>query len=78
MNKKQKEETIKVFAEAFHEVVAPEIVEIKERLTNIEGGMDTLNRKFDAQQDRMDRHGKQLENHEKRINHIEEKATFTV
>ncbi len=71
MDKKQKEETTKIFAEAFHEVVVPELEKITERLIEVGEGVDTLNRKFDAQQDRMDRHGKQLENHEKRIQVLE-------
>lgn len=65
MNKKQRDETVDVFAEAFREVVLPELEKIDGRLTNLEEGMDTLNRKFDAQQERLDRHGQRISNLEK-------------
>ena len=61
MDKKQKNEMLEVFAEGFHEVVVPELEKITDRLTEVERGVDTLNRKFDAQQDRLDRHGKDID-----------------
>lgn len=41
--------------------------EIENRLTDVEKGVDSLNRKFDAQQDRLDRHGKSIEKLESRV-----------
>jgi peptidoglycan hydrolase CwlO-like protein len=68
----------KVFAKAFHEVVGPDIHELKEDVKvlkadvkDIKEDIDTLNRKFDATQNRADRHGVQLEGHEKRIHKLE-------
>ena len=51
----------KKFSEAFHEVVVPELQEIKDKLTNVERGVDSLSRKFDAQQERLDRHDKRIQ-----------------
>lgn len=66
MNKKQKEETIKVFSEAFHEVVIPALEDMEERLAS-KKDLDRIERKLDATIERMDRHGKQLEIHKERI-----------
>ncbi|OGM05502.1 hypothetical protein A2125_00290 [Candidatus Woesebacteria bacterium GWB1_43_5] len=74
MDKKQRSETLDLFAEAFHEVVVPELEKITNRLTDVEKGVDTLNRKFDAQQTRSDRHDQKFENHEKRIRKLESTA----
>ena len=38
-----------------------DLEEVKERLMGVESGVDSLNRKFDAQQDRLDRHSKSIE-----------------
>ncbi len=70
MNKKDKEEVHKIVADAVHEVVIPALESMEERLTGkmaTKKDIDRLERKFDAQQDRLDRHGKELENHKKRI-----------
>jgi len=77
MDKKSKEEIHKLFSDSFHEVVPPLLGDMEERLASKEDvndlimEVDSLDRKFDAQQDRMDRHGKQLDNHEKRIHALE-------
>lgn len=70
MNKKQKEETIKVFSEAFHEVVIPALEDMEERLAS-KKDLDRIERKLDATIDRMDRHGKQLKNYDERIQILE-------
>ena len=74
MNKKQKGEMLEVFADGFHEVVAPILENIQERIITIESKMatkddakelsaqiDSLDRKFEAQQDRLDRQGKDID-----------------
>lgn len=78
MDKKQREEILEVFSEGFHEVVVPELEKINSRLGTIGEDIkdvkmttDSLDRKFDAQQNRMDRQGKQLEKHEERIQTLE-------
>lgn len=68
MNKKQKDDMLKVFAEGFHGVVVPELEKIDgkldtggEDLKEVKMAVDSLDRKFDAQQTRLDRHGKDIE-----------------
>lgn len=67
---KDKEEVYKIVAEAVHEVVIPQFEKIEEKMATKED-IDRLERKLDAQQDRLDRHGKKLEDHEGRITHLE-------
>ena len=74
MNKKQKEEQYKLFAEAFHEVVVPEMTimkedigELKEDVKDIQERVGRIETKLDKIDDRLDRHGVALDNHEKRI-----------
>lgn len=80
MNTKQKEELGKFFGDAFREVVLPvletmneKILKMGERILNIEENMathediDRLERKVEAGINRMDRHGKWLEDHEERL-----------
>ena len=75
MDKKDKGEILEMFSEAFHEVVPPLLEDVmkpmEERLSSDIGRVE---RKLDAQQDRLDRHGKQIENHEKRITKVELKV----
>jgi peptidoglycan hydrolase CwlO-like protein len=81
MNKKDKEEFVGIVAEALNDVMIPALESMEERLRrdlaskkdvqDLSMRMDSLNRKFDSQQERQDRHGKQLENHEKRIHVLE-------
>lgn len=66
----------KYFATSFKEVVLPALEDMETRLKEeiaskedveeLKKGMDTLNRKFDAQQDRLDRHGKSIEKLERK------------
>lgn len=72
MNKKQNDEHFfKLFSQAFHDVVVPELEEIKERLekTATKEDIDTLDRKYNALRDGVD-------NHEKRIEKLEEQASI--
>jgi len=46
-----------------------DLEEVKERLGGVESTLNSLDRKFDAQQTRLDRH-------DKRITKLEEKANF--
>lgn len=64
----QREEIIKIFAQCFHEVVVPmfENLATKEDIAQLE-------RKLDKQEDRMDRHGKTLDNYQVRIEKLETK-----
>ncbi len=70
MTKKQKEELLQVFSEAFHEVVPPLLDDLKEDITNDLGErIDQLDRKiFNA----TDPHSIRLDNHKKRIDILEE------
>lgn len=63
---KQDQHTIELFSKAFHEVVPPllENLATKDDIARIE-------RKLDMHEDRMDRHGTTLDNHEKRITDLE-------
>lgn len=58
------------FAKAFHEVVVPALEDMEERLASKED-LDRIERKIDATTNRMDRHGKQLEDHEERVQTLE-------
>lgn len=80
MNKKQKEEWFKLFAEAFHEVVIPiletlatkdDLNEVKERLGGVENRLEKVEYRLDKIDDRLDRHGKILDKHENRISELE-------
>lgn len=65
------------FAKSFKEVVLPALEDMEGRLASkkdleevrieLGGKIDSLERKFDAQQDRLDRHGKSIENLEKQV-----------
>lgn len=82
MDKKTKEDLGEFFAESFREVVLPEIEDIRENIEDIRENMMTkedglkLERKIDAAYTRADRHGKTLENHEKRIKKVETKVSI--
>jgi len=86
MNKSDKGEFTKLIAEGFQEVMIPALDNMEKRLKeelaskedveDLKREMDTLNRKFDAAQDRTDRHGKLLENHERRIHKFEKSASL--
>ena len=64
MDKKQEETTYKLFAKAFHEVVSPDIQEIKEDISVIKERLGKMD-------ERMDRHGKALDDHNERIGKLE-------
>jgi len=69
MNRKQKEEQFKLFADAFYEVVPPllENLATKDDLNN---AVDRLERRIDKIDDRLDRHGKILDDHEKKFEKV--------
>ncbi len=80
MANKSEDQQAEFFAKSFREVVIPVLEDMEERLaskkdlevinkslTGVEGTLDSLDRKFDAQQERLDRH-------DKRISHVEQKA----
>ncbi len=69
MNKKQRDEQYKLFADTFHEVVPPllENLATKDDLNN---AVDRLERRIDKIDDRLDRHGKILDDHEKKFEKI--------
>ena len=82
MIKKQKDEFYKLFAEAFHDVVMPllENVATKDDIAKIRAEMatkddlnnavDRLERRIGKIDDRLDRHGKMLDDHEKEIKKV--------
>ncbi|MEK7550192.1 MAG: hypothetical protein AAB535_00190 [Patescibacteria group bacterium] len=68
MNKKDKQDFYDLFGESFREVVLPELEKIDNRLDVIESDLkgvkmttESLDRKSEAQQTRLDRHGKNIE-----------------
>jgi DNA anti-recombination protein RmuC len=61
MNKKQKEEQFDLFTEAFHEVVVPELQEIKEDIKDIKERVGLVETSLEKIGDRLDRHGKSIE-----------------
>lgn len=72
MNKKQKEETIEVFAEAFREVVIPifeemkeDISEMKEDISEVKATTNRIERKMNAMEERQDSHSFRIEKLEK-------------
>jgi hypothetical protein len=81
MDKKQKDEFISIVNQGFQEVMIPALENMEERLKNdlaskgnlkdLSAQISSLDRKFEAQQDRLDRHGKQIEDHTKRIKSLE-------
>ena len=73
MNKKQKEETIEVFAEAFHEVVVPVVEELKEDIKKLDDKVESINRSLIQITDHQ---ANKLDNNEKRIKKLEVKTRF--
>ncbi len=73
MNKNQKEEQYKLFADAFHEVVPPLLEDLatKEDMEDVKSRLERVEMKIDKIDDRLDRQGKTLDNHEKRIGNLE-------
>ncbi len=77
MNKKDKDEFTMLVTDALNDVMIPALESLETRLTDklaskedaedIKMKVDSLDRKFDAQQNRLDRQGKQIEDHEERI-----------
>ena len=80
MDKKEKEDFFSLFSKAFHEVVAPILEDLRSRIKKIEENMatkedtDRIERRLVKIDDRLDRHGKVVDNHEKRIVHLETKS----
>lgn len=81
MEKRQKDETLDLFAEAFHEVVVPALedikTEIKELKTDLTSQIDRLDNKVEMYTRKFvqvtDHQGDKLDNHEKRIKRLESK-----
>jgi len=81
MNKKDKNEFTMIVTDALNDVMIPALESLETRLTDklaskedmeyIKMKVDSLDRKFDAQQNRLDRHGKQLEDYGERIQVLE-------
>ena len=81
MNKKDRNEFTMIVTDALNDVMIPALESLETRLTDklaskedvedVKMKVDSLDRKFDAQQDRLDRHGKQVEDHEERIQTLE-------
>lgn len=79
MDKKQKDEFINIVNQGFQEVMIPALESMEERMMNsfasstkdLSAQINTLDRKFEAQQNRLDRQGKQIEDHTKRIKNLE-------
>lgn len=75
MDKKTKGEFVKLISQGFQEVMIPTLEDMEERLASkkevkeLGVKIDSLDRKFDAQQNRLD-------GHDKRITKLEEKAGF--
>ena len=77
MNKKDKNEFTMIVTDALNDVMIPALESLETRLTDklaskedvedVKMKVDSLDRKFDAQQNRLDRQGKQIEDHEERI-----------
>ncbi len=71
MDKKHNEQQYKLFAEAFHEVVIPELKEIKNDLTTLLKRTDNIEVKISKIDDKLDRHDSRIDSHEKRISKLE-------
>ncbi len=74
MTKNQRQEMVEVVTDALNEVVIPALENMEERLRKdlaSKEDISRLERKFDAQQDRLDRHGIQLEKHEEQIKKLQ-------
>jgi len=64
MNKKDKEDSHEIIADAVHEVVVPALEDMETRLKNelaSKEDIDRLERKLDAQQNQLDRHDKRIQ-----------------
>lgn len=70
MNKKDKDEFTKLIGDALNDVMVPALESMEERLRNelaskkdlkeLSLKVDSLDRKFDVQQERLDRHDKRI------------------
>lgn len=80
MDKKQKEEQTRFFADAFEEVVVPVLDEMKNDITGIKDEMatkddiDRLEVRLTKKDDHLERHDKKLDSHGKRITKLETKT----
>lgn len=70
MTKKQREEFLGVFAQAFHEVVVPVLEEMKDEMTATKEDVGRIERKLD---NITDSHARKLDNHEHRIEKLEKR-----
>ena len=81
MNKKDRNEFTMIVTDALNDVMIPALESLETRLTDklaskedvedVKMKVDSLDRKFDAQQNRSDRQGKQMEDYEERIQVLE-------
>ncbi|CAN5330152.1 hypothetical protein BH10PAT1_BH10PAT1_0050 [soil metagenome] len=61
MNTQNKEETIKLFAEAFHEVVVPVLEKMNLRMDKIEKDIKEIKKLLKNHDKRLDRHAVQID-----------------
>lgn len=81
MKKRQKDKTLDLFTEAFHEVVVPVLqdfkAEVKAEFKEVKDNIDKLDNKVEMYTRKFvqvtDHHGDKLDNHEKRIRRLESK-----
>lgn len=76
MDKKLKEEQLKLFSQAFYEVVAPILEDMREEMAT-KSDIDRIERKLVKIDDRFDRYGGRLDGHEKRIGRLETRTGIT-
>lgn len=69
MNKKQKDDQYKLFADAFHDVVPP-LLENLATKDDLNKAVDRVERKLEKIDSRLDRHGKMLDDHEKKLKKV--------
>lgn len=61
MNKQQKEDMLKLFSEAFHEVVIPVLEKMNKRLDNIEKDIKEIKKTVKMHEKRLDHHAVQID-----------------
>ena len=77
MTKKDKEEWMEFFGEAFREVVLPSLEDLQEQIDGVRINMatkqdiDRLGRRLISRENQLDRLGNKYDNHEKRIVKLE-------
>lgn len=81
VNKKQKDEFLDVFVEAFHETVVPVLADLSSGIKRVEEKVDYLDDKVEMVNKRLinitDRHSERIDNHEKRITRAEKRLKIS-